>query len=657
MRVGVDVSPLRQTGAGTARHVNGLLGALAGRDEIDVKRLAFGGPGRLASVARDTAWYFAGLPLAARSLDVLHCTTFRGPLRSPVPFTVTIHDLALVRHPELFPRWHRTSGRLAIGPVARAAARVLVVSEFTKRETVELLGVPEERVRVIGNAVDAVFTPDGPAAEGEYVLAVGTLEPRKNLRRVEEAARIAGLELRVVGAQGWGGVSRASSLGSVATPSSPASTAAPSALSSPRSTKASGFRCSRRWPAARRSSRPATARRPRSPRRCGARRPARRGGDRGRTARGDRTPRRAARARARARPFLHLGRRRGRHGRRLEGDRVKLVAIDADVLGRRRTGDETYVQNLLRALAPLAPESGLRFAAITRHPELVPAGIEPVKLSTSSQELRMAFTLPRLLRRLGADLGHFQYALPLRLPCPAVVTIHDLSFERDPSLMRRKDRLVFKTMVPRAARRAARVLTVSERTRRDLIEVYELADERIVVTPNGVDPAFTPGPGARDYALLVGAVQERKNPLAALAAAEHAGLPLVVAGPAKDEDLTRELERRGARVTGYVPQEELVELYRGAACLLQTSRYEGFGLPVLEAMACGTPVVAVDEPALREVGGDAAIYAAETGLADAIRQALAERDERSVAGLARARLFSWEATARKTLEVYQEVLR
>jgi len=215
VRVGIDVSPLRQTGAGTARHVNGLLDALAGRDGIEVKPLAFGGPGRLASVARDTAWYFGGLPLAARGLDVLHCTTFRGPLRSPVPFTVTIHDLALVRHPELFPRWHRTSGRLAIGPVARAASRVLAVSEFAKRETVELLGVPEERVRVIGNAIDTWFTPDGPAAEGAYVLAVGTLEPRKNLRRVEEAARLAGLELRVVGAQGWGGVASAGWLGSV----------------------------------------------------------------------------------------------------------------------------------------------------------------------------------------------------------------------------------------------------------------------------------------------------------------------------------------------------------------------------------------------------------------------------------------------------------
>ena len=336
---------------------------------------------------------------------------------------------------------------------------------------------------------------------------------------------------------------------------------------------------------------------------------------------------------------------------------MKLVAIDADVLGRRRTGDETYVLNLLRALSPLAPEAGVRIAAVTRRPDLVPAGVEAVELSTSSQELRMTLTLPRLLRRLGADLGHFQHVLPLRLPCPAVVTIHDLSFELDPSLMGRRDRAVFRAMVPRAARRAARVLTVSERTRRDLRTLYDIPDERIVVTPNGVDPAFSPGPGAHDYALLVGAVHKRKNPLAALAAATAAGLPLVVAGPAKDHELARELERAGARVTGYVEQSELTELYRGAAVLLQTSRYEGFGLPVLEAMASGTPVVAIDEPALREVGGDAPVYANESGLAEAIGRVLAERDARVAAGLERARLFSWDASAKRTLEVYLELLR
>lgn len=336
---------------------------------------------------------------------------------------------------------------------------------------------------------------------------------------------------------------------------------------------------------------------------------------------------------------------------------MKLVVVDADVLGRRRTGDETYVLNLLRALAPLAPGAGIRIAAVSRRPDLIPAGIEPIELLTSSQELRMAWTLPRLLRRVRADLGHFQHVLPLRLPCPAVVTIHDLSFEIDPSLMGAKDRAVFTTMVPRAARKAERVLTVSERTRRDLRTLYDVLDERIVVTPNGVDPAFSPGPGAHDYALLVGAVQARKNPLVALAAATAAGLPLVVAGPSKDPELARELERGGARVTGYVEQDELAGLYRGAAVLLQTSRYEGFGLPVLEAMASGTPVVAVDEPALREVGGDAPIYASESDLGDAIGRALAQREARVAAGLQRARLFSWEASARRTLEVYQDVLR
>ena len=335
-----------------------------------------------------------------------------------------------------------------------------------------------------------------------------------------------------------------------------------------------------------------------------------------------------------------------------------LVVVDADVLGRERTGDETYVLNLLRELSPLAPAAGLRLAAVTRDPDLVPEGIEAVRLATSFQELRMAVTLPRLLRKLGAALGHFQYALPLMLPCPAVVTIHDLSFERQPSLMSRKDRVVFRKVVPRAARKAVRVLTVSERTRRDLRELYDVPDEKIVVTPNGVDPAFTPSNTLLqgDYVLLVGAVQERKNPLAALAAADAAGLPLVVAGPAKDEALARELERRGARVTGYVEQDELVRLYRGAACLVQASRYEGFGLPVLEAMACGTPVVAVPEPALREVAGDAAVWAEEHELADGIRRAVAERERLAAAGLERARLFSWRETARRTLDVYREAL-
>nr|MBA3333736.1 glycosyltransferase [Actinomycetota bacterium] len=110
------------------------------------------------------------------------------------------------------------------------------------------------------------------------------------------------------------------------------------------------------------------------------------------------------------------------------------------------------------------------------------------------------------------------------------------------------------------------------------------------------------------------------------------------------------------RLEGHVEIERLAELYRGAACLVQASRFEGFGLPVLEAMASGTPVVAVREPALQEVAGDAAVFVAEDGLADGIRQALRERERLSAAGLGRARAFTWHATAERTLAVYREIL-
>ena len=332
-----------------------------------------------------------------------------------------------------------------------------------------------------------------------------------------------------------------------------------------------------------------------------------------------------------------------------------LVVLDADVLGRQRTGDETYVENLLRRL-PEAAGDALRFAAVTRHPELVPDGVEAIRLAARSQELRMAWTLPRLLQRRHPALAHFQHSLPLPCPSPAVVTVHDLSFERDPHVMGRFDRAVFRAVVPRSARRAARVFAVSQRTRRDLIELYGIPDEKIVVTPNAVDPAFSPGGADGGYLLFVGAIQERKNPLAAADAAREVGLPLVVAGPEKEPELARELERRGADLRGYVDKEHLANLYRGASCLVLPSRYEGFGLPVLEAMACGTPVVATNDAAMREVGGDAAIYAEPEDLAGAIRVALAERDDRVQAGLERARHFSWGETARRAVRAYKDVL-
>src|SRR5205814_868925 len=155
-----------------------------------------------------------------------------------------------------------------------------------------------------------------------------------------------------------------------------------------------------------------------------------------------------------------------------------LVVVDADALGRRRTGDETYVEGLLGALGRQA--GGLRIAAVTRRPDLVPDGIEALRLDAWSQELRMAVTLPRLLRRVRPALAHFLHAIPPGTPCPSVLTVQDLSFERDPWVLRPWERLVFRTVVPWAARRAARVLAISERTKADLVELYGLSPERVV---------------------------------------------------------------------------------------------------------------------------------------------------------------------------------
>jgi glycosyltransferase involved in cell wall biosynthesis len=202
VRVAIDVSPLRQTRAGTARHLRGLLPEL--ERLVDVQPLAWGGSRKTATVARDLWWYPLALARRARRADVLHCPSFRGPLHARPPLVVTVHDLAVLRRPDAFNRWTRGYSRVFVPRVIRAAARVIAVSEFTKRELVELLGLPAERVRVVPNGVGEPFVANGARAGGEYVLVVGTLEPRKNLPRLVQATRAVGLELRVAGSRGWG---------------------------------------------------------------------------------------------------------------------------------------------------------------------------------------------------------------------------------------------------------------------------------------------------------------------------------------------------------------------------------------------------------------------------------------------------------------------
>ena len=344
-----------------------------------------------------------------------------------------------------------------------------------------------------------------------------------------------------------------------------------------------------------------------------------------------------------------------------------LVVVDADVLGRRRTGDETYVRELLRELG--STTRPFELAAVTRDPALLPAGVRPLHLPARNQWVRLGWRLPRLLRRLRPAVAHFQYVVPPGFGGTAVVTVHDLSFERHPDLMGRRDRFVMPAVVRRAVERSARVLTVSEWSRDDLLERYRLEPDKVVVTPNGVDRRFRPDGPRRDgppYVLFVGAIQPRKDPLTAVRALRHLDpdLHLVMAGPHKlaVADVRREAADAGladrVHLLGYVDDDELASLYRGAACLVMPSRYEGFGLPVLEAMASGTPVVAARASALPEVAGDAAVLVDPgdpEALADGVRRALADRDRWRAAGAARAAAFTWAETARRTAAVYEAV--
>lgn len=283
-------------------------------------------------------------------------------------------------------------------------------------------------------------------------------------------------------------------------------------------------------------------------------------------------------------------------------------------------------------------------------------------------------------RRLKADVAHVPAALGPPLPwLPTVMTIHDVLPLRQPELFVRGMVLHQKRVLPWLVRRAARVIAVSEYTRGEVIELLGVAPERVVTVHNGVDWRFSPMEVddawlaqkfglTRPYVLSTGTLEPRKNLRTVVEALPRFpdGVTLAVAGGRgwHAHAIEEALERAGGRAVrlGFVSDAELARLYAGAACFVFPSLSEGFGLPPLEAMASGTPVVCGNRTSLPEVVGDAAVMVepeSAVAIADAVSRIVEDddhADDLRRRGLARAAEFSWERAAERTRAVYERAL-
>ena len=369
------------------------------------------------------------------------------------------------------------------------------------------------------------------------------------------------------------------------------------------------------------------------------------------------------------------------------------IAIDAHSVGAKLGGNESYAVNLIEALAEIDSVNDYTLYVTTReaqdrfHQRWPNFRVRSTLPHTPL--IRIPLTLSAELRKNPVDVLHVQFTAPPFCPCPVVVSIHDLSFEHLPQTFNVRSRTQLRLTVRHSAKRAAKILTLSEHTRQDLIETYRVDADRITAIPLAAPTHFGPIDDTKelqrvrhtygidgDYFLSVGSIQPRKN-LARLVRAyaslrsENSAVKLpklVLAGKCAwlyDETL-RALDESGVKdavvLTGYVPDKDLPALYSGALCFVYPSYFEGFGLPPLEAMKCGTPVVVGNKTSLPEVVGDAGLTVDPfdvDAIAAGIKRLLYDSDLRrdlSLKGQQRAAEFDWRETARRTLKVYEDVV-
>jgi len=366
------------------------------------------------------------------------------------------------------------------------------------------------------------------------------------------------------------------------------------------------------------------------------------------------------------------------------------IAYDATAIPRLMAGAAVYTYELVRALAAVDRDNEYVIFARGDHFDDLPAtrpGLRVLKVRAASRPQRLLWeqaVLPRRLRQLRIDVLHSpHHTLPL-VPCGCrrVVTFHDLTFFLLPERYPTTRRLYFQLMTRLSAQVADAAIVPSESVRGDVMRLLRLPPERVFAIPEAAGPAFCPQDAAvieavrhrygleGPYVLSVGSLEPGKNRerlLQAFARLRTRGLEhtLVVAGQRAwryegEEPLARRLGLGDSvRFLGHVPQADLPALYGGASLFAFPSLYEGFGLPALEAMACGTPVVASNVSAVPEVVGEAALQVSpwDVGaLAGAMERVLRDerlRDDLRERGLRRAAEFSWEKAARQTAKVYR----
>ena len=370
------------------------------------------------------------------------------------------------------------------------------------------------------------------------------------------------------------------------------------------------------------------------------------------------------------------------------------IAIDAHSVGSQLAGNETYALNLIEALAEIDQDNQYTLFvtkkdAIDRFRNRWP-NFKVKQTLPHTPLVRIPLTLSAELRRNPVDVLHVQYTAPPLAPCAVVATIHDLSFEHLPETFNRRSRAQLRLTIRRTARNAAHILTLSEFSRRDVIETYKIDASRVSVTPAAAPARFAPVTNEtelkriresyaieRDYILALGSIQPRKNLVRLISAYtslwqadQKMKLPqLVLAGKRGwlEAETLRAAEQSPARkdilFVGYVPDADLPGLYSGATCFAYPSFFEGFGLPLLEAMQCGTPLIAGNRTSVPEVVGDAGLLVDpfdESAISAALRQIVQNdnvRVELRAKGLERAQGFSWKTTAELTLQAYERAVQ